>query len=80
MQQHNATKKITSAQTQVSQENGSKQLSDLTRMTNQCRGRVTELCMLSECLGAEGGRHKGPFIASNEPIVVTPSLQNDAKN
>jgi hypothetical protein len=36
--------------------------------------------MLSECLGAEGGRHKGPFIASYEPIVVTPSLQNDAKN
>jgi hypothetical protein len=64
----------------VSKENWSKQHSDLTRIAKQRHGRVLELCMLLKYLGAEGGRHGDPFIAPNEPLVVTPSLQKHAKN
>jgi hypothetical protein len=61
--------------------NGSKQRSDLTRITRQCCSRCQSYVLLLECLlGAERGCHGGPFIASIDHIVIAPSLQNDTKN
>jgi hypothetical protein len=34
---------------------------------------MSELSILLECLGAEGGCHGGSFIAPDDPIVVSPS-------
>jgi hypothetical protein len=34
---------------------------------------------LLECLGSEGGRHGGAFIAPKDPIVIAPFLQKDVK-
>lgn len=53
---------------------------DLTKSLDRIAAGCQSDVLLLECLGVEEVRHGVPFVALKGPIVISPSLQKDAKS
>jgi hypothetical protein len=72
-QQHNAWEKITSAQSHTDTGTAQKQRLDFTKSLECVAAECQGYLLLLECLGVEGGRHRGPFIFPKGSISIAPS-------